>query len=96
MSKSIFSISIIAILIGVVSIQHSKIMQVSAERDLYQMNTQSLMSDIQELRKDSSYQAHQIQALSINIDEYEKYRASDAQVIKDLKLKIKRVSSVSK
>lgn len=96
MSKSIFSISIIAILISVVSIQHSKIMQVSAERDLYQMNTQSLMSDIQELRKDSSYQAHQIQALSINIDEYEKYRASDAQVIKDLKLKIKRVSSVSK
>lgn len=76
--------------------QQKRIGKITDERNKYQQNTYTLLSDIEKLRTDSSMQAYQVQTLSLNIDEYKKYRAADAQIIESLKLKLKQVSAVSK
>ena len=81
---------------AVVGWQYKRIGQITDERNQYQQNTYSLLSDIEELRTDSSLQAHQVQTLSLSLEEYKKYRAADAQTITDLKLKLKQVSAVAK
>lgn len=81
---------------AVVGWQYKRIGQITDERNQYQQNTYSLLSDIEELRADSSLQAHQMQTLSLSLEEYKKYRAADAQTITDLKLKLKQVSAVAK
>lgn len=81
---------------AVVGWQYKRIGQITDERNQYQQNTYSLLSDIEELRADSSLQAHQVQTLSLSLEEYKKYRAADAQTITDLKLKLKQVSAVAK
>lgn len=76
--------------------QQKRIGKITDECNKYQQNTYTLLSDIEKLRTDSSMQAYQVQTLSLNIDEYKKYRAADAQIIESLKLKLKQVSAVSK
>lgn len=76
--------------------QQKRIGKITDERNKYQQNTYTLLTDIEKLRTDSSMQAYQVQTLSLNIDEYKKYRAADAQIIESLKLKLKQVSAVSK
>ncbi|MGN1217132.1 MAG: DUF6549 family protein, partial [Phocaeicola sp.] len=81
---------------AVVGWQYKRIGQITDERNQYQQNTYSLLSDIEELRADSSLQAHQVQTLFLSLEEYKKYRTADAQTITDLKLKLKQVSAVAK
>ena len=76
--------------------QSKHLQQVKKERDLYQNNTESLLLDIGILRRDSIVQAYQSKALTLSIDEFKRYREQDANVIKDLKLKLKQVTSISK
>ena len=81
---------------SVIGFQYKKINQITEERNQYRQNTHSLLSSIETLRKDSSIQANQVQTLTLSLDEYKKYREEDSQIIKDLKLKIKQVSSIAK
>lgn len=81
---------------AIISYQHNTIQKVTKDRDTYQNNTYGLMSNIEELRKDSMEQAYQIQALSLTVDEYKEYRAEDLQTIKSLKLQLKNITTVSK
>lgn len=81
---------------AIISYQHNTIQKVTKDRDTYQNNTYGLMSNIEELRKDSMEQAYQIQALSLTVDEYKEYRVEDMQTIKSLKLQLKNITTVSK
>ena len=81
---------------AIISYQHSTIQEVAKDRDTYRNNTYGLMSNIEELRKDSMEQAYQIQALSFTIDEYKEYRAEDMKTIKSLKLQLKNITTISK
>lgn len=81
---------------AIISYQHNTIQKVTKDRDTYRNNTYGLMSNIEELRKDSMEQAYQIQALSLTVDEYKEYRAEDMQTIKSLKLQLKNITTVSK
>lgn len=88
-----------AIILGMAAIiayQHDTIQEVKEDRDAYQNNTYGLMTDIEQLRQDSTTQAYQIQQLSLTVDEYETYRAEDLKTIQSLKLKLKNVTSISK
>lgn len=90
---------LLVVLVGMGTIiggQYKRIGQITDERNQYQQNTYSLLSDIEELRADSSLQAHQVHTLALSLDEYKRYRAEDAQTIAALKLKIKQVSAVAK
>ena len=81
---------------AIISYQHSTIQEVTKDRDTYRNNTYGLMSNIEELRKDSMEQAYQIQALSFTIDEYKEYRAEDMKTIESLKLQLKNITTISK
>ena len=81
---------------AIISYQHSTIQEVAKDRDTYRNNTYGLMSNIEELRKDSMEQAYQIQALSFTIDEYKEYRAEDMKTIESLKLQLKNITTISK
>lgn len=81
---------------AVIGWQYQHIGQITNERNQYQQNTYSLLSDIEELRADSNLQAHQVQTLALSLEEYKKYRMEDAQTITDLQLKLKQVSAVAK
>ena len=81
---------------AIISYQHNTIQKVTKDRDTYQNNTYGLMSNIEELRKDSMEQAYQIQALSFTIDEYKEYRAEDMKTIESLKLQLKNITTISK
>ena len=81
---------------AIISYQHSTIQEVTKDRDTYRNNTYGLISNIEELRKDSMEQAYQIQALSFTIDEYKEYRAEDMKTIKSLKLQLKNITTISK
>ena len=75
-----------------ISIQRNKIQKISKERDIYQGNTYGLLTNIEELRKDSASQAYQVQTLNLSLDEYKKIKADDAKTISDLNIKLKQVS----
>lgn len=96
MNKISIWILIFACLCSVIIAQSKHLQQVKNERDLYQNNTESLLLDIEILRRDSIVQAYQSKALTLSIDEFKRYREQDANVIKDLKLKLKQVTSISK
>lgn len=94
--KIVIGVGVLLALLSVITVQYEYIQKVKSERDKYQSNTYSLMTDIEQLRNDSTLQAYQIQSLSLTIDEYKAYRAEDTQIIKNLNLKLKNVTSISK
>jgi hypothetical protein len=66
-----------------------------AERDLYQQNTNALLSDIEQYRtKDSLYVAS-ISELCLTVDEYKKYRQQDMKLIESLKVDKSRIQQVT-
>lgn len=66
------------------------------ERDIYRQNTEGLMKGVETLRKDSAMQAYQIQTLSLDLDEFRKYKEEADRTIRELKLKEGRVTAVGR
>lgn len=98
MNKQII-LGLIAVVVGLgtfVGFQFKRISQVTQERNQYRQNTYTLLGDIEALQQDSAIQAYQVDKLTLSLDEYKKYRSEDAQIIADLKLKLKQVSTISK
>lgn len=96
-SKTNIVLALVALCLSGVSIfQYNMLKKVKAERDTYQNNTYGLLAQIDTLRADSTMQAYQIQTLGLSVDEYKRYRAEDANIIKSLKVKLENVSAVSK
>lgn len=97
MSKKTIGLAVAFIcLYAIIGWQYKRTQYITHERDRYQNNTYGLLHNIEELRKDSTEQAYQVQTLSLTVDEYKQYRAQDAKTISDLKIKLKQVSAVAK
>ena len=65
------------------------------ERDRYRSNTESLLSDVQMYRVRDSLHAARVTALELSVKEFEKFRAEDAALIRDLKAKNRQLERVS-
>lgn len=97
MNKITIGLVVVLVCMGItIGWQHKRINAITKERNVYKNNAQALMSDIEELHKDSHIQAYKRQTLTLNLEEYKKYRSDDARVISDLKLKLKQLSAVAK
>lgn len=73
-----------------------KIERLTAERDRYAGNTAALLSDIERYRVRDSLNAARVQSLELSIEEFERFRAEDAALIKQLKQRnrdLERVTS---
>lgn len=85
---------IIAILLATIGILCSIVRTKTNLAETYRSNTEVLMSDIEEYRVRDSLNAVKVGALELNIRELEKYRAEDAQMIRDLKVSKKELTAL--
>lgn len=88
---------IIAAIAAVVTIwvQHSRINQLTGERDKYRTNTETLLQDVSRYQTTDSLNAAKVGVLELKLSEFEKYRASDAELIKTLQTKNRELQSVT-
>lgn len=73
-----------------------KIEQLTAERGRYAGNMAALLSDIERYRVRDSLNAARVQALELTVKEYERFRADDAALIKQLKQRNRDLAAVNK
>lgn len=73
-----------------------KIRRLTDERDRYAGNTAALLSDIERYRVRDSLSAARVQSLELTVKEYERFRADDAALIKQLKQRNRDLAAVNK
>lgn len=73
-----------------------KIDRLTAERDRYRNNTETLLSDVELYRVRDSLNAARVQSLELTIKEYERFRGEDAALIQSLKAKNRDLAAVNK
>ena len=73
-----------------------KIEKLTAERDRYAGNTSALLSEVERYRVRDSLNAARVQSLELTVKEYERFRADDAALIKQLKQRNRDLASVNK
>lgn len=76
--------------------QGKKIERLTAERDRYKGNTETLLSDIEQYRVRDSLSAARVLSLELSVKEYERSRSEDAQLIRELKGRNRDLSAVNK
>jgi hypothetical protein len=79
-----------------VGMESRKIKQLAHERDRYQQNTETLLSDVETFRVRDSLSAARVQSLELTIREYQRFRADDAALILELKAKNRDLAAVNK
>lgn len=73
-----------------------KIERLTAELDRYAGNTTALLSDIERYRVRDSLNAARVQSLELTVKEFERFRADDAALIKQLKQRNRDLAAVNK
>lgn len=76
--------------------QQRRIKQLADERDRYAGNTAALLSDVERYRVRDSLNAARVKSLELTVKEYERFRADDAALIKQLKQRNRDLSAVNK
>lgn len=66
------------------------------ERDWYKKNTEALLTDVEFYRTKDSLSAARIESLELTVKEYERFRADDAELIKQLKQRNRDLAAVNK
>lgn len=76
-------------------VQRSRINQLTGERDKYRTNTETLLQDVSRYQTKDSLNAAKVGVLELKLSEFEKYRASDAALIKTLQAKNRDLERVT-
>lgn len=76
-------------------VQRSRINQLTGERDKYRTNTETLLQDVSWYQTKDSLNAAKVGVLELKLSEFEKYRASDAELIKTLQTKNRELERVT-
>ena len=76
--------------------QQRKIRQLTDERDRHKGNATALLCDVEHFRVRDSLNAARVQSLELTVKEYERFRADDAQLIRQLKERNRDLSAVNK
>lgn len=87
---------LIVILLGASFLLWRYAAKVTRERNRYQQNTEALLADITRIQIDSSRMAVDVKTLRLTVSEYQEYRAQDAEVIKELGVRIKNLEAAAK
>lgn len=92
---AVLAVVIIAAAISVVWADRT-INRLTAERDKYRNNTETLLSDVETYRVLDSLNAARVQSLELTVKEFERFRADDAALIKELKQRNRDLAAVNK
>ena len=85
-------LAVVAIIWG----QSARITRLTDERNRYERNTETLLSDVEHYRVRDSLNAARVQSLELTVKEYERFRADDAALIKELKQRNRDLAAVNK
>lgn len=87
-------IAVLALLVAGNCIQFSRIKTIAEDRDRYKNNTEVLMGDVEQYKIRDSLNVARVQSLELTLDEFKRYRAEDAALIKQLRNKSRDLQSV--
>lgn len=76
-------------------VQRSRINTLTGERDKYRTNTETLLQEVSRYQTKDSLNAAKVGVLELKLSEFEKYRASDAELIKTLQAKNRELERVT-
>ena len=92
---AVLAVVIITAAIAVIWVNRT-IDRLTAERDRYKGNTETLLSDVEHYRVRDSLNAARVQSLELTVKEFERFRAADAALIKELKQRNRDLAAVNK
>lgn len=92
---AVLAVVVIAAAISVVWADRT-INRLTAERDKYRNNTETLLTDVETYRVRDSLNAARVQSMELSIKEFERFRADDARLIRELKAKNRDLAAVNK
>ncbi len=93
----IYGLAALFVLMGIeIYVQDRKINNLEDERDRYQQNTETLFNDVQTYKVRDSLSAARVGELELSIKEFERFRAEDAALIKDLTKKNRDLATLNK
>lgn len=95
MKKILIYTAIIGIIAAVLWGQHARIKSLTAERDKYRSNTETLLQDVRTYQTKDSLNAAKVGNLELKLSEYKKYRADDLALIKTLQAKNRDLERVT-
>lgn len=76
-------------------VQRTKIEKLTDERNRYRGNTETLLQDVETYKTKDSLNAAKVGVLELKLSEFERYRASDAELIKTLQTKNRDLERVT-
>lgn len=88
--------AIFAALLVFAGFQQNAIDNLKQERNRYERNTESLLLDVTQYKIRDSLNAAKVGALELTVKEYERFRADDAALIKELKQRNRDLVAVNK
>lgn len=87
---------VLAALLIIIYLLGKQVKRLRQERDRYSANTEALLSDIKRMKIDSCTTVTTVKTLKLSIDEYKKYRTTDAATIKKMGIRIRDLEAVGK
>ena len=81
--------------VATIWVQRTKIEKLTDERNRYRGNTETLLQDVETYKTKDRLNAAKVGVLELKLSEFEKYRASDAELIKTLQTKNRELEAVT-
>lgn len=89
------AIAMVVAAVATIWVQRTKIEKLTDERNRYRENTETLLQDVETYKTKDSLNAAKVGVLELKLSEFEKYRASDAELIKTLQTKNRELEAVT-
>lgn len=80
----------------VIVLQGVSVGRIKSERNRYERNTESLLLNVEQYKIRDSLHAARVQSLELTVKEFERFRADDAALIKELKQRNRDLAAVNK
>lgn len=89
------AIAMVVAAVATIWVQRTKIEKLRDERNRYRENAETLLQDVETYQTKDSLNAAKVGVLELKLSEFEKYRASDAELIKTLQTKNRELEAVT-
>lgn len=89
------AIAMVVAAVATIWVQRTKIEKLTDERNRYRGNTETLLQDVETYKTKDSLNAAKVGVLELKLSEFERYRASDAELIKTLQTKNRELERVT-
>lgn len=89
------AIAMVVAAVATIWVQRTKIEKLTDERNRYRGNTETLLQDVETYKTKDSLNAAKVGVLELKLSEFERYRASDAELIKNLQIKNRELEAVT-